>query len=174
MSFILCPLCGKMTSRRYFDPASLDLDIYQQDVQGLGKGRGFKSKGRRSILGSSEIISKIKGRLLDLIELLYQEGLVPQEEIAGRLDFPSVDEADSKRGTIADRDGTITRLEDEVSSMEADKEETVESLNRLVTEIQDTLGYELDGEDGDIISRLKSGVEILIDEYLASKAQEEG
>ena len=32
-----------MTSLRSFDPQSLDLDIYIQNVQGLGRGKGFKN-----------------------------------------------------------------------------------------------------------------------------------
>jgi len=174
VSMLLCPMCGKMTSRRFFDPESLALDILVQDVQGLGKGRGFKSKGRRSILGRSDIVSRIANRSLDLLELLVRRGLISKEEVAQRVNI-SIGNEEALRAVVRDRNGTIESLRDEIASMEAGREEIEETLDGMINEIQEALGEELEEEDDEITSRLRSALSTLLDEYLSLKAQvEEG
>ena len=88
LSHIVCPLCGKNSSVKNFNPELLDLDVYAVSFVGLGRGLGFRSLGRKSILSSkSDIIIKIKDRLLDLILLFKNERIARSSEIALRLNL---------------------------------------------------------------------------------------
>jgi hypothetical protein len=60
MSFLVCPLCAKSCSLREYDPAHYDLDVYVQDMRGLGRGKGFARENRRSALNDPEVMLPIK------------------------------------------------------------------------------------------------------------------
>ena len=95
---LLCPLCGKNTSLTKYDPESFDMDVYVQDFRGLGRGKGFVSLGRRSILHDRAALGPLVKRVVDLVELLHDEGDVDDDKLRERLwPYEDEDEADLSR-----------------------------------------------------------------------------
>ncbi len=43
MSQLICPLCGKFVSVRYYDPSGFEDDILLVQVRGLGRGKGARA-----------------------------------------------------------------------------------------------------------------------------------
>lgn len=146
LSFLVCPLCGKMTSLNRFDPTELDLEIYVQNVRGLGRGRGFEVVDRRSALGEQSIIEPVKDRLLDLAFMLYEGGLLHREEVAQRFGL-----------SIENNSNRFDELIKEVA----------EALD------EDPEDWDVEEDESDSFATLEFGVERLIEEYLAYRASEE-
>lgn len=87
LSFVTCPLCGKMSSLRLFNPQALDQDIYIQNVKGLGRARGFKVINRESALGIDSVVQPIKNRLIDLVVMMNENDLFSKDEISEMFGF---------------------------------------------------------------------------------------
>ena len=165
-----------MTSISGFDPQSLDLDIYVQSVKGLGRGRGFKVVGKQSALYKSSVTQRIKDRLLDLAEMLSDVDILSEAELCERFDLHSYDEIDTLNERVEAKDRTIKKLRDEAESTAADREDLDDELDSMVSDISDALGYnwyDKDNYDDDKLDILKSGIESLIEEYSALKAEKE-
>ena len=92
MSFLLCPLCGKNASMQHLHPSQFDDAIYAQEVQGLGKGKGFKMTGRVSILHGGEVKSIILPRLIGLVKLCMDEGVISYDEVRIKLGLSDVEQ----------------------------------------------------------------------------------
>lgn len=161
MSSLLCPLCGKNTSLKNYNPDSFDLDIYVQDFRGLGRGRGFASLGRRSILHNTIALSRLKNRMLDLVELLRDEGQIDDSELRRRL-WPSEDTDE----------GDQDDAEEELGAMKAWREETLRDLKEIADEAFEVAELE-DREEEDPVEDLRTAVRVLIDEVRALKAKVE-
>lgn len=167
MSFLLCPLCGKNSSLKHLEPSSFDDDIYAQDMRGLGKGRGFETTGRVSILGSAEVRNKIMPRLIELVKLLIDEDVISADAVRRRLGLPEVE-------------SVVEREEDESQALRESIETRDELIEEVVTEIAEALGesadgYQPDGDDeGDeFVAKLRYFVGRLIDDYMAAKEENE-
>jgi len=179
-----------MTSQRKFDPNKLDLDVYVQDVQGLGRGKGFKVIGKRSGLHTQSVTVPIKGRLLNLLSMLHKERLLSMQEVAGRFglilphDYQAFEEErDALRANLKETEGQRKEIEDELDKVKGEQEEAEEGfseklqgLTNLIADAleEDSEDWEFEGEeeDGDYV-KLKFGLERLIDSFQALKAQEE-
>jgi hypothetical protein len=163
MSFLLCPMCGRNVSMDSFDPCSFDLDILAQDLRGLGKGRGFESTNRHSILGDNETVGKIRDRILDLLKLLLDEGIVSEDAIKDRLGFSE--------------ETAVEVEEDETQALREETETRETAIDGMVTEIAEALGesaedYTAEGDDdqGDEhMGRLRYAVGRLIEDYQSSR-----
>lgn len=71
MSMLICPLCGKQSSLRLFDPSDFDDDIIAIEKRGLGRGKGFVEVSRFSMMGTRHpVLSLIKDRVLTMAKLL--------------------------------------------------------------------------------------------------------
>lgn len=153
-SLLVCPLCGKSSSLRNYDPTSLALDVYAKSLRGRGKGKGFDLVREWSILDEDPgKLSGMSHRLLDLLDLFVRKGLMEREYILEKLG-PQEEES-------------IVLDEAEASSV--DLEEDVEALAEWIRE---ELG--LDGLSGkDPLDRLKNGIKLLIDEVEAGRADAE-
>jgi hypothetical protein len=180
-----------MTSLRAFKPQLLDLDVYVQDVKGLGRGRGFKVVGRGSALDKPSVTKPIKGRLLDLSLMLYREGLLSKEELAERFglilpkDYQALEEErDALQADLEEQEGQIKEAEDELGEVKGELEEADEGfpskLNELTNLIADALeedskDWEVEIEEGEdnAYAVLRYGLERLIDDYQAIKAMQE-
>jgi len=182
-----------MSSLRTFNPGSLDLDIYVQDVKGLGRGRGFKVVGKSSALNKPSITQPIKSRVLDLSLMLYERRLLSQEEIIGRFKLsPPEDleeERDALRADLSDTEYQLKQVEEERDILRTDLSETEEHLNEarvkierysnrlneligLVADVLDEDSDDWEVEEDGAYAILKSGVERLIESYQALKASE--
>ncbi len=162
MSQLLCPLCGKNTSLKNYNPDSFDLDIYVQDFRGLGRGRGFKSLGRRSILHSRAVLTPLTNRILDLVELLRDEGHIDDSELIERLGpFEATDEGD------LDQSG------EELGAIKAWREETLRDIGDLADEAYEAAEVEDREEEEDPVEDLRTAVRLLVDERNALKARVE-
>jgi hypothetical protein len=168
MSFLLCPLCGKNSSLRLLDPESFDDDILAQEVEGLGKGKGFRTTGRVSILHSSEVRDRIVPRLIVLLKLAIDEDVISADEVRSKLDLPDVEEA-------------VETEEDETSALQEERETKDQAIDEIINQIAEALGedpssYEPgNGDDGEdeMIAKLRYWVERFIDGYMAVKAENE-
>ena len=182
-----------MSSLKHFDPQSLDLTIYVQDVKGLGRGRGFEVVGKRPVSNSSPAVRSIKLRLLDLALMLYEDGLLSGEEVASKLDLPQEDQYVLKEeyaAVQANLEETGEQLDEVKDELEEAKGEIMDHslvFGRMVRLIADTLREDpeywevdedeeeedLDDEEERSVAALNFGVERLIDDYLALKASKE-
>ena len=158
MSLLVCPLCGKSSSMRYYDPSDFKLDIYAKDVVGLGRGKGFATTSKYSLLGNPEALAPMRDRLLDLVGLLRDNDIINEEEFQELFGASSPEVMDNTADTGTpgeDTNGINPRIAG------------------LVTRVSDALNTDLSDEGETPIDRLESGVEKLIDDYQAFVASEE-
>ena len=75
MSQFTCPLCGKFSSVRHYDPSNFEDDIMLVQVRGLGKGKGVEIVERYSLLqgDNPELLDLISERIAILYDLLYED-----------------------------------------------------------------------------------------------------
>jgi hypothetical protein len=165
MSFLLCPLCGRNVSVNTFDPCSFEVDVLAQEVRGLGKGKGFASTGRHSILGRNDTVEKIADRCLALLELFINEDIITADEVRGRLGIPKVAPV-------------VEREEDETQALREDIEDMRNEINTIISDIADALGMDVDDIETDeevddpAVAKLKFVSTRLIDSYGATKEEE--
>jgi len=173
-----------MTHLANYDPSSFALDVYASEAKGLGRGRGFRFFGKRSILGSSPAIDRMGQRLLALVHLFLEHGVISEEEFASVFEVASIEEPDVSKvqgkdelGKIATLNERIVELEEEIDSLEADQEELDTSLEDLTDQILEALDLDstedlvtADTDEEGPLADLKRAVETLIDEFSASQA----
>lgn len=111
MTHILCPLCGKQTFINNFKPEYLDLDIYEVEVRGLGRGKGFETSERYSILGDEEVTPKIVTRVEVLYHFFIERGLL-------EFDAPSQGTDEKIRGELASLHKTADEKTDQITQLE--------------------------------------------------------
>ena len=75
MSQVICPLCGKFVSVRYYDPSNFEDDILLVQVRGLGHGKGVEIVEKYSLLDGSDpdLLELISDRIAVLYDLLYED-----------------------------------------------------------------------------------------------------
>jgi hypothetical protein len=144
-----------------FNPSGFADDVMVQEVRGLGRGRGFMVVGRKSILSDNETIRRLKDRLLVLVRLLHQRGLLDAADLMEVLDLSPDAEA------VGDKSS-----EDENQAFREESEETDEKIRRMVYDIEEEL-YDVQGvqfaEDEDVVERLRNSVTVMLDELRAAK-----
>jgi len=74
MSQLICPLCGKFVSVRYYDPSDFEDDILLVQVRGLGRGKGVEIVETYSLLdgGDKYLLGLMGDRVAILYNLLYE------------------------------------------------------------------------------------------------------
>lgn len=170
MSFIACPLCGKMTSLRKFDPQSLDAEIYLQKVKGLGRGRGFKVASRSSALGNPSLIEPIKNRLIDLLLMLEGKNLLSGLDLAERFGGKSEKDLQIIRNELFAERAKLNKQKDDYSNkFNSLSDRVIESLD------EDTEDWEFEtNEEGeDSFSILENATDRLIEEFSSLRALSE-
>ena len=133
MSMLVCPLCGKQSSLRRFDPSGFHEDIIAIEKRGLGRGMGFEEVARYSLLGTgSPALSLIKDRVLVLVEVLDIGSRVPSErslraELEDEALAVKVEGLEQRIGELLDPLNEMTRernrLRGEVEALEVEVEE---------------------------------------------------
>ncbi len=155
---MICPLCGKSSSRRNYDPSEFEMDICARDVVGLGRGRGFATTNEYSLLSNPEALAPMKDRILDLVELMHKNDIIGDEEFQERFGAPLPEVIDDT---------------DDIDTSDEDAGGLNPKITSLVARVSDALDTDL-SDDGDTpIDRLESGVDKLIDDYNAFVAMEE-
>ena len=83
MSQVICPLCGKFVSVRYYDPSDFEDDILLVQVRGLGHGKGVEIVEKYSLLNGDnpELLELISDRVAIIYDLLYEEVEEEEEDI---------------------------------------------------------------------------------------------
>ena len=86
MTMLSCPLCGKMSSLRYFNPEALPNDIQLVERRSLGRAKGFEVTGRPSALRDAELMNRIAARLHILLDLIEEPGSSDVEELEDEME----------------------------------------------------------------------------------------
>lgn len=138
MTQLACPLCGKNTSLNSYDPSQFDLDIYEVEMMGLGRGKGFRVVGKHSLLGEPETLAPLRERLLDLVELLHRRNIIDDAELQERFGFlsPQVQE-DSELESVAEK--AVQDIYDAMVEDETDENEEIavrlrSAVNKLISD----------------------------------------
>jgi len=152
MSLIGCPLCGKNNSFESFNPTQLDDDVYAIRIVGLGRGRGFKTVGKYSLLNDMDVMGPIKDRVLVLVDLLHNNDIISDDELAERFGGGSAEETERWREYA----GRLNRR-----------------IRGVVERIEEATDRDFECEGENSIERLEAGAEYLIDDYNAFKASDE-
>ena len=84
MSQLICPLCGKFVSVRYYDPSNFEDDILLVQVRGLGHGKGVEIVEKYSLLNGDnpELLELISDRVAIIYDLLYESAEEQEEDIS--------------------------------------------------------------------------------------------
>ena len=85
MSHLICPLCGLNVPLSKFDPESVDLDIALVSFSGLGRGRGFKTNERLSIVGDKDITPRVAVKIVELCNYLLTNDVIDMASLSEEL-----------------------------------------------------------------------------------------
>lgn len=82
MSQLICPLCGKFTSVRLYDPEDFEDDIKRVQVRSLGRGKGTERAWTVSIFEDEDdpIFLKLRDRITKLHSLFFDDEDMSDEE----------------------------------------------------------------------------------------------
>ena len=85
-SVVCCPLCGKGSPRKRFDPSKLTLDIIETRMEPLGR-RGFRKVSTFSAIEVEDmyVLELITDRSIAILNLLKQSNLISKEELTSEL-----------------------------------------------------------------------------------------
>lgn len=120
------------------------------------------SLGRRSILHDENALLPLKNRILDLVELLRDEGHIDDSELVERLGpFEVTDE------------GVQDDTAEELGAIKAWREETLQDIGEITDEAYEASGVQDRAEEENPVEDLRTGVHVLIDEVRALKAKVE-
>ncbi len=110
MSQVICPICGKFFSVRYYDPSEFEEDILLVQVRGLGRGKGVEIVEKYSLLGGSnpELLDIISDRVAVIYDLLCED----VEEDEDEEDY-SVDLEDDDVESLSELEQELRRGEEE-------------------------------------------------------------
>ena len=93
MSQFVCPLCGKFSSVKHYDPSNYEEDIMLVQVRGLGHRKGVEVSERYSLLEgeNQELLDLISDRIEILYNMLYEDDEPEEEEETEEFDFTPED-----------------------------------------------------------------------------------
>ncbi len=112
---LVCPLCGKFTSIRYFDPGSFENDVLGVDTVGLGRGRGTRVVAKFSLLDDSQLMRTIRDRCHLLVRIIDGKSPPDQKDLAALKG-----EVEMWRKRALDRHKEGNDLEAKIADMEGD------------------------------------------------------
>ncbi|GAH42748.1 unnamed protein product [marine sediment metagenome] len=82
MSQLICPLCGKFVSVRYYEPEDFEDDIKRVQVRGKGRGKGTEREWTVSVFddGDDPLFFKLRDRISKLYFLFFDDEDMSDEE----------------------------------------------------------------------------------------------
>jgi predicted nucleic acid-binding Zn-ribbon protein len=110
---LVCPLCGRFVSLRYFDPSSFENDVLGVDTVGLGRGRGTRVVAKFSLLDDSQLMRTIRDRCHLLVGIIDGKSPPDQKDLAALKG-----EVEMWRKTALDRHKEGNDLEAKIADME--------------------------------------------------------
>lgn len=129
MSQLICPLCGKFTSVRFYDPEDFEDDIKRVQVRSLGRGKGTERAWTVSIFEVEDdpIFLKLRDRIAKLHSLFFDDEL---EELQKSVE-ENIDEVEAWR---AESEELIARVNDAFNSEYEELEDAVDFLLEVALE----------------------------------------
>ena len=136
MSQLICPICGKFNSVRFYDPSNFEEDIQLVQVRGLGRGKGVEITEKYSLLDGSdpELLDLISDRVAIIYKLLYED--VEEDEAEEEYSVDLENEEDDESLSELDREILLAEREEEEDEDEDDDEEQVQAMTPLEIELQ--------------------------------------
>lgn len=125
MSEVQCPLCGRHSSIKFYDPSDFEADILIIQKRGLGRGRGFEVVSSTSIFdgGYPELLDLISDRVAVIYDLLYED--VDDEEDDEIVVDDDLDDED---------DESLSALDKELRMAEEEEDEDINDLEEDIIE----------------------------------------
>ncbi len=156
ISYLKCPLCGKLCHLNSFNPENYDTDIILVDMQSQGRAKGFKKIREFSGLSDRGLMDRIAARLETLLTLI--KGDSPNQIMAEnvRLDDAVEELEDDNRALRKE----LHLAQEQMVELKA-KYEAYDSLDELVSQINEVLSDTYH----DPFQDLESAVTALIEEY---------
>jgi len=156
ISYLKCPLCGRLCHLNSFKPEFYDTDIILVDMQSQGRGKGFKKIGEYSGLGDRGLMDRIAARLETLLYLIKGDSPDPFMAEKDRLDDAVEELEDDNRALQKE----LRQANVRISELEAENKEN-ETIGDLVAQINEVLSETY----YDPFQDLESAVTALIEEY---------
>ena len=157
MTYLSCPLCGRLCHLSNFHPESYDLDVELVEMQSLGRGRGFQVIDRFSALEDEELMRRISKRLKELLALIEDESEDHDEEKQQLLDAN-----EELEDTVRSLEGQLKRSEERIEELERALDENEEVDDELLELVNDAL-RDVSGEG---FESLEPAIKFLVDDYL--------
>ena len=181
MSMLSCPLCGRLVSRRYFNPENLVEDVQVVSRRSLGRARGFEVTGRHSVLDDEELMDMISARCHIILRVIGEEVTAKsaatalekelgdwRKEALGRREVEN-----QLRDRIVGLQESVEEYEDNVVELQGSVDAYEENADSLLAQVNGVLSEVYEEKFSD----LASAVGALIVEYneaLEEDEEEEG
>ena len=146
---LICPLCGKFTSIRYFDPGSFENDVLGVDTVGLGRGRGTRVVAKFSLLDDSQLMRTIRDRCHLLVGIIDGKSPPDPKDLAalkGEVEMwrkRALDrhkEGNDLEAKIADMEGDLRYWQKEAKRLNVDSASKVANMESSLRQWQNEAG----------------------------------
>lgn len=146
---LICPLCGKFTSIRYFDPGSFENDVLGVDTVGLGRGRGTRVVAKFSLLDDSQLMRTVRDRCHLLVGIIDGKSPPDQKDLAalkGEVEMwrkRALDrhkEGNDLEAKIADMEGDLRYWQKEAKRLNVDSASKVANMESSLRQWQNEAG----------------------------------
>jgi len=146
---LICPLCGKFTSIRYFDPGSFEKDVLGVDTAGLGRGRGTRVVAKFSLLDDSQLMRTIRDRCHLLVGIIDGKSPPDPKDLAalkGEVEMwrkRALDrhkEGNDLEAKIADMEGDLRYWQKEAKRLNVDSASKVANMESSLRQWQNEAG----------------------------------
>lgn len=129
MSQLICPLCGKFTSVRLYDPEVFEDDIKRVQVRSRGRGKGTERAWTVSIFEDEDdpIFLKLKDRIASLHSLFFDDEL---EELQKSVE-ENMDEVEAWR---AESEELVSRINNAFNTDYEELDDAVDFLLEVALE----------------------------------------
>ncbi|WP_455279635.1 hypothetical protein [[Eubacterium] cellulosolvens] len=159
----------------------------------MGRGRGFEVVDKSPASNELPAVQSIKRRLLDLVVMMCEDGMITGDEVADKLGlteeekYVPMKKHNKLLAKLEESENELDSLENELDRTRSEIKSFYRSFNDMVDDIAEALDEDPDNwdidedddegedenDDGWSLAALEFGVDRLIDDYLALKGSEE-